>query len=82
MKRTLILANHIRLLGKELQTPMMSDNDIQNIKKIAKKKNVFDLISQSLAPSIYGREHIKKATLLLLLGGIEKNLVNGTHIRG
>ncbi|KAL8287393.1 hypothetical protein RQP46_003251 [Phenoliferia psychrophenolica] len=84
--KTLILANHIVQLSAKAgagiaQTPL-TDTDVRNINTIAKKKNCFELLSQSLAPSIYGHDHIKKAILLLLLGGMEKNLANGTHIRG
>ena len=63
-------------------TSTITDRDIRNINQIAKKKRVFDLLSQSLAPSIYGHDYIKKAILLMLLGGMEKNLDNGTHLRG
>jgi DNA replication licensing factor MCM3 len=77
-----LLGNYVRLLNKDSQQPLLSDTDIQNIRSIGKKKNVFELLSGSLAPSIYGHPFIKKAILLMLLGGVEKNLENGTHIRG
>ena len=84
--RTLMIGNNINLLsskaGGGIAQAHITDTDIRNINKIAKRKNVFNLLSQSLAPSIYGHEYIKKAVLLLLLGGEEKNLPNGTHIRG
>ncbi|KAF2998921.1 MCM DNA helicase complex subunit [Curvularia kusanoi] len=84
--RTLILANNVILLssksGGGIAQVNITDTDIRNINKIAKGKRVFDLLSQSLAPSIYGHDWIKKAILLLLLGGQEKNLENGTHLRG
>ncbi|EHK99403.1 putative DNA replication licensing factor mcm3 [Glarea lozoyensis 74030] len=84
--KTTILANNIVMLssksGGGIAAATITDTDIRNINKVAKKKNLFDLLSQSLAPSIYGHEFIKKAILLMLLGGMEKNLENGTHLRG
>jgi DNA replication licensing factor MCM3 len=84
--KTVVLANNVVLLssksGGGIATATITDTDIRNINKISKKKNVFDLLSQSLAPSIYGHDYIKKAILLMLLGGQEKNLENGTHLRG
>ncbi|KAI4133599.1 MAG: hypothetical protein LQ338_000111 [Usnochroma carphineum] len=84
--RTLVLANNVIMLssksGGGIAQATVTDTDIRNINKVSKKKNVFELLSQSLAPSIYGHDHIKKAILLMLLGGMEKNLDNGTHLRG
>ncbi|KAJ2908524.1 MCM DNA helicase complex subunit, partial [Coemansia aciculifera] len=60
----------------------LTDGDIRNIHAIAKRPDAFSLLSQSLAPSICGHGEIKRAILLQLLGGAEKNLDNGTHIRG
>ncbi|KAI0004102.1 MCM2/3/5 family-domain-containing protein [Russula compacta] len=84
--KTLITANNIILLSSKsgggiAQTPL-TDSDIRMINQLAKRKNIFELLSQSLAPSIFGHDQIKKSILLLLLGGSEKNLPNGTHIRG
>ncbi|KAJ3227821.1 MCM DNA helicase complex subunit [Clydaea vesicula] len=80
--KTLILANHIKQLGKSINRFVVSEKDVVEIKKLSKKKNIFELLSSSLAPSIFGHEYIKKAVLLQMLGGMEKNLDNGTHIRG
>ena len=84
--KTLLIGNHLNLLsskaGGGIAQAHITDTDIRNINKVSKKSNVFQLLAQSLAPSIYGHDYIKKAILLLLLGGEEKNLTNGTHIRG
>ncbi|KAG7191968.1 MCM DNA helicase complex subunit [Scheffersomyces spartinae] len=84
--KTVIIANsvyplHARSTGvaaKEKLTP----NDIREFNKFSKKKKVFEILAESLAPSIYGFDYIKQAVLLMLLGGVEKNLENGAHLRG
>src|SRR3984957_1221587 len=86
INRSLILANNINLLSSKsgggiAQTPL-TDSNIRMINQLSKRTDIFKLLSESLAPSIYGHGFIKQAILLLLLGGAEKNLTNGTHIRG
>jgi DNA replication licensing factor MCM3 len=82
----MLLANNIILLsskiGGGIAQQALSDSDIRDINKLAKRSDIVDLLSMSLAPSICGHDYIKLAVLLLLLGGAEKNLPNGTHIRG
>ncbi|KAK2383744.1 Minichromosome maintenance (MCM2/3/5) family protein [Trifolium repens] len=80
--RTVLIANNVSLLNKEANAPIYSPEDLKNIKKIAERDDTFDLLGNSLAPSIHGHSWIKKAVILLMLGGVEKNLKNGTHLRG
>jgi len=80
--RTLLVANNVKQIATEVVGPVITPADIANIRTVAQDPNVFQLLAQSIAPSIYGHEYIKRAILLQLLGGCEKNLENGTHIRG
>jgi len=82
--KTVLLCNKVTILGKESLTPTLTSEDIKNITKIATDDNqsAFELLAKSLAPSIYGNTEIKRGLLSLLLGGEEKNLARGGHIRG
>uniref|UniRef100_A0A5B7C825 DNA replication licensing factor MCM3 n=1 Tax=Davidia involucrata TaxID=16924 RepID=A0A5B7C825_DAVIN len=80
--RTVLVANNVSLLNKEANAPIYTPEDINNIKKVSERDDTFDLLANSLAPSIHGHLWIKKAVILLMLGGSEKNLKNGTHLRG
>ena len=80
--RAVLIALRVKSMGSDSQTPSISSDDMHNIRAIGRRRDLFDLLSRSLAPSIYGHEWVKKAVLLMLLGGVEKNLANGTHLRG
>ena len=60
----------------------MSEQDIKQIRKLAKDDDVFNILGESVAPSIEGHLNVKRSILLQLLGGVEKVLENGTHLRG
>jgi len=80
--RTILITNQVTLMSKEV-TPNITGDDVQKCKKFSKQKgDVFEMLAKSLAPSIHGHEYIKKALLCMLLGGVEKNLPNGTRLRG
>jgi DNA replication licensing factor MCM3 len=55
---------------------------LSNIKQVSKRSDVFEVLANSVAPSIYGHSYIKKALILQLLGGDRKLLDNGTNLRG
>ncbi|XP_027087801.1 DNA replication licensing factor MCM3 homolog 2 [Coffea eugenioides] len=80
--RTVLIANSVFPLNKSTTATQFGNKDRDNILKISKRDDVFDLLANSLAPSIYGHTWIKKSLVLLMLGGSEKNLKNGTHLRG
>ncbi len=44
--------------------------------------DIYDRISRSIAPSIYGLEDQKKAVACLLFGGARKKLPDGMNLRG
>ncbi|VDP81371.1 unnamed protein product [Schistosoma mattheei] len=79
--RTVIIANNVQSLSKETG-PSFSEKDISMMRLISKRNDVISLLTRSIAPSICGHEHIKEAILLLLLGGVERQLTNGSRIRG
>ena len=79
---TVFIANHISLLNEQVSEPTLTKKDIKEICTIANRTDCFELLSKSFAPYLYGHKFIKKALLLMMIGGVEKNLENGTHLRG
>ncbi|VDK78082.1 unnamed protein product [Litomosoides sigmodontis] len=85
-----IRAPYIRVLGIHVQTSgpgraeqrQFTVEEEKIFKDLSKKMNIYDVISQSIAPSIYGAEDIKKSVACLLFGGSRKRLPDGLTRRG
>lgn len=82
--RTFILhldANSVEVLGKEPETVLPSPEEEQKILELSRDPWVHRKIVGSIAPSIYGYDHIKEAIMYILFGGVSKTLPD-ISIRG
>ncbi len=82
--RTFILqleANSIELLGKEPETSPPSPEEEEKILALSRDPDVHRKIRNSIAPSIFGNEHLKEAVMYLLFGGVSRSLPDMT-VRG
>jgi replicative DNA helicase Mcm len=75
-------ANYVEPTEIEWEEVLITPEDEEKIKKLAKDPEVYDKIVSSIAPSIYGMDEIKKAIMFQLFGGVAHNLPDKTRIRG
>lgn len=75
---TVIDASSIK---KKITKMEMTEDDIRDIRELAKNPNVVDILIDNVAPSIYGHRNIKTSILLAMVGGQSKEK-NGMAIRG
>jgi DNA replication licensing factor MCM3 len=81
--KPVLIANNVRQLQRDhTAAGDLTPEDEKHIRQVAKRGDVFELLARSLAPSIYGLDYVKRAMVLLLLGGVERNSKSGMHIRG
>ncbi|KAI5301144.1 hypothetical protein KEM56_001928 [Ascosphaera pollenicola] len=63
------------------QVRKISEEDERKIKEMAQRPDLYDLLSRSLAPSIYELDDVKKGILLQLFGGTNKTFEKGGNPR-
>ncbi|XP_022088153.1 DNA replication licensing factor mcm7-like [Acanthaster planci] len=81
LSETYMEAHHIVKMNKAAEEEMslkeLTDEEIQQIAE----EDFYEKLACSIAPEIYGHEDVKKALLLLLVGGVDRN-PKGMKIRG
>jgi DNA replication licensing factor MCM5 len=87
---SLIRTPYLRVLGIEIQNTGHGRSDQvhftpeeeRSFKEFAKTPGVYNLISKSIAPSIFGSDDIKNTIACLLFGGSRKRMPDGLTRRG
>jgi len=79
---TYLEAHHITQHKKAYEEMEIDVLMSRRIDKYAQMGNIYELLAKSIAPEIYGHLDVKKALLLLLVGGVTKEVGDGMRIRG
>ncbi|CAN4090249.1 unnamed protein product [Withania somnifera] len=79
---TVIEANYVTKKQDLFSAYKLTQEDKEEIEKLAKDPRIGERIFKSIAPSIYGHEDIKTAIALAMFGGQEKNVEGKHRLRG
>mmetsp|Transcript_15073 Transcript_15073/g.23397 ORF Transcript_15073/g.23397 Transcript_15073/m.23397 type:complete len:943 (-) Transcript_15073:71-2899(-) len=79
---THIEANHVLKREDVMAVHSLTESDKLAILKLSQDPNIGERIFHSIAPSIYGQEHVKRAIAMSLFGGVPKHFESKHRIRG
>jgi DNA replication licensing factor MCM6 len=65
------------LFAKSLTEP-----EFEELKRMIESDHIYARLVESIAPTVYGHEIVKKGLLLQLMGGVHKQTPEGMHLRG
>lgn len=82
LTETFLEAQFVRQHKKQYELLEMSDEDRARIEQLHLEGGIYHRLAQSIAPEIYGHQDVKKILLLLLCGGVTKEMGDGMRIRG
>jgi replicative DNA helicase Mcm len=77
-----IESNYIEPLDEDFSKVNINPEEERQIRQLSKNPKVYEMLVNSLAPSIYGHEKVKEALVLQLFGGVQKVRKDGMVTRG
>ncbi|KAF4123892.1 DNA replication licensing factor MCM7 [Geosmithia morbida] len=79
---TYLEAHHIVQHKKAYSEMIVDSRLVRRIEQYRQSGQVYEMLAKSIAPEIFGHLDVKKALLLLLIGGVNKEVKDGMKIRG
>jgi DNA replication licensing factor MCM6 len=60
----------------------LTEPEFDELKGMIDSDHIYSRLVESIAPTVYGHEIVKKGLLLQLMGGVHKQTAEGMHLRG
>lgn len=79
---TMIEANAVHKRNEQFAVHKLTDEEVSQIRRLAQDPSITQRIIDSIAPSIYGHQDVKRAIALSLFGGQDKDVHNKHRVRG
>ena len=70
------------IFREEYDVAELSAGDKELLNRLRMEPNLFSRMSRCIAPTVFGHEEVKKAIMLMLLGGVHKTTDDGINLRG
>lgn len=74
--------NYIEVMDHTFLDVKLNKEDVDKLYALAKDKDIFKKLINSLAPSVFGHEEIKEAILYYIMGGVRRTKKNSPPSRG
>jgi len=74
--------HHSEETAKEFELLEITKEEEEEIRELAAKPEIYDMLVKSIAPNIYGHEIVKESITLQLFGGVKKTLPGNSKVRG
>ena len=91
MYKTYIDTIHFQKIGKEQGgrgisegasvSQMLTEERVEQLEALSRDRNIYDKLTQSLAPSIWELDDVKKGVLCMLFGGNSRRVKKGSHAK-
>jgi replicative DNA helicase Mcm len=75
-------ANNIIPMEETFEELDITDEDERQIQELSEDPKIFETLAKSITPSVWGYDEIKRALVLQLFGGVQKQMSDGSKSRG
>ncbi|KAL5121833.1 DNA replication licensing factor MCM7 [Pleosporales sp. CAS-2024a] len=79
---TYLEAHHVMQHKKAYDDIVLAQPTLKRMNELERTGQLYEYLSRSIAPEIFGHVDVKKALLLQLIGGVTKEVKDGMRIRG